>query len=94
MKYEEFANNSPTDFAEECFIRKLHILQTTLARDDAAIFAWLFVFLNISNFMHIFKPQWRYKTSIEVHYLNPGLSRACCTWLVSNFFFLGSQKKV
>ena len=36
---EEFAKNSLTDFAEKCFIRKLHILQATLARNDAAIFA-------------------------------------------------------
>ena len=36
---EEFAKNSLTDFAEKCFIRKLHSLQATLARNDVAIFA-------------------------------------------------------
>ena len=77
MKLEEFAKKSQTDFAEKCFIRMLHNLQATFAGDDIAIFAKLFVFLNISNFMYIFKPQWRLKTSMEVYYLNPDLHRTC-----------------
>ena len=52
-------------------------MQTTFAGDDIAIFANLFVFLNISDFMSIFKPQWRLKTSMEVYYLNPDLYRTC-----------------
>ena len=36
---EDFAKTSPTYFAEKCFIRKLHSLQATLARNDVAIFA-------------------------------------------------------
>ena len=59
MKLEKFAKKSQTDFAEKCFIWKPHNLQTTFAGVDIAIFANLFVFLNISDFMSIFKPQWR-----------------------------------
>ena len=77
MKLEEFAKNSQTDFDKKCFIWKLHILQATFAGNDVAIFLIAVVFLNLSNFMYIYKPQWRLKTSFEVHHLNPDLHRTC-----------------
>ena len=43
-------------------------LNLDFSQGKKRIFANLFVFLNISDFISIFKPQWRLKTSMEVYY--------------------------
>ena len=61
---EEFAKNSQTDFAEKCFIRKLHSLQATFARNDVAIFCIAICFPQYKQF-HV-----HFQTSVEVRYLD------------------------
>ena len=54
---EEFAKNSPTDFAEKCFS-----LQATFARNDVAIFCIAICFPQYKQF-HV-----HFQTSMEVRY--------------------------
>ena len=75
MKLDEFVKKNPKQILlknvsfESCTICKQLLLGMILQ----FLQSYLFFSDNISDFMYIFKPQWRLKTSIEVFYLIPDL---------------------